>query len=191
MNNNEDLKIYICDRVMPIAYIEMTIGLIAAVVPTAILLIFKSLFFTKKGGLTDGGIVMLVAATILFWVGIAVIAAGNYKRGVCEHGFFAERDGHVYVFSINPARISEGNTIGFGTVGKLYNSFNQINNSAYYTDKIDSLRQSKELLDEVNKILDDNYSSLYSFRDLQTAKYTRIERFAFTNEYKRLAGVTK
>lgn len=184
---NDSLKIYVSDRVMPIAYIEMVIGLMFAVIPTACFLFFKEYLFTEKDGLTFTGVELLVVATVLLFVGFAVIGSGNYKRGVCLHGFFAERDGHVYAFSINPDRISEGNLHGAGTISKLINGFNQMNNKAYYTERMDNLRKSTDdLYNEVNSILDNHYSSLYSYRDIDSSKFTVIERKALRDEYERL-----
>lgn len=188
MDNKDNLRIYLFDRVVPIAYIEMVIGLIVAIVPTVYMIINISSFTNERGSLTDAGIAMLIAAVVLFWGGIVVLATGNYKRAVCEHGFLAERDGHVYAFSLNTKRLKDGNIPAIGKVGKVINSINAMDNNAYYTKKMDDLRNSTELYDEVNQALDDNYSYLYFFRDIKSSKYTCIERKAFDVEYKRLSG---
>ena len=184
-NNNDSLKIYLFDRVMPIAYVEIVLGLIMVIAPTAIMFINKKVFMVERG-LTDPGIAMLIVAIVLFWVGVLVIAAGSYKKGVCEHGFLAERDGHVYAFSLNAQRIKDGNIIPIGKISKIINGINAMGNRAYYTKKLDELKNSPELYEEVNKILDDSYSFLYFFRDINSNKFTSVERKSFKKEYKRL-----
>ena len=187
----DSLKIYLFDRVMPIAYVEMVAGLIIAAAPTIILLTNIPMFQDSKGGLNDAGIIMMIAATVLFFVGILITGTGNYKRNLCKHGFLAERDGHVYAFSLNTQRLKDGKTLGVTKVGKLANSINAMDNKAYYTQKMDLLKKSSTFYDEVNKILDDNYSHLYAFKDIKSEKFTSVERKVLSSEYNRLSQMEK
>lgn len=189
-SDHDSLKIYLFDRVVPIAYIEMILGGIIAVFPTVFMILNIKMFTKSTGALTDGGIAMLIAVTVLFWGGLLVFSTGNYKRGVCEHGFLAERNGHIYAFSMNLNRLKDGNIPAFGKIGKVINGFNSMDNNAFYTKKMDELKKSPELYDEVNEALDNNYSYLYSFRDIHSKKFTAIERKAFISEYNRLKNMS-
>ncbi len=70
-----NLKVLLFDRVMPIAYIEMIAGAAMAVLPTLYMILNISLFTTSKGALSDLGIVMIIVATVLFFVGLAFLQA--------------------------------------------------------------------------------------------------------------------
>lgn len=184
--NNSQLKILLFDRVMPLAYIEMIVGGLAAVCPTLYMILNIKQFTTDKGGLTDTGIVMLVAATVLFFVGLAFFAGGSYLRSLCMHGFLAARDGRVYTFSLNSKRVSEDKIPQIGTVGKAINSAIYMNNTAKYNEQMDALKESSELYDTVNQALDENYSFLYAIRDIEAKGYTSFEKKALRKEYSRL-----
>jgi hypothetical protein len=185
-DNNSKLRILLFDRVMPIAYVEMIAGALVAVCPTLFMILNIKLFTTERGGLTDPGIGMLIAATVLFFVGFAFFAGGNYMRSLCQHGFLAERDGRVYTFSLNSKRVTDGSIPRIGTVGKIVNSAIHMSNTAKYNERIDALKESSEFYDTVNQALDDNYSFLFAIRDINAKGYTSFEKKALLKEYNRL-----
>lgn len=191
MRNRENfmksnLKVLLFDRVMPIAYIEMIAGAAMAVLPTLYMILNISLFTTSKGALSDLGIVMIIVATVLFFVGLAFFAGGSYMSSLCKHGFLAARDGKVYTFSLNSNRTAENKILGVGTVGKAINSAIYVSNVAKYNEQMDALKESSELYETVNKALDEHYSFLYAIRDINAKGYTSFEKKALLREYARL-----
>ena len=185
MGNNK-LKILLFDRVMPIAYIEMVFGAALTVLPTLYMILNIKLFTTSRGSLTDGGIVMLIAATVSFFVGLAFFAGGSYMRSLCIHGFLAVRDGHVYTFSLNSKRVNEDTIPRIGTIGKAVNSAIYMSNRAKYNEQIDALKESTQLYETVNQALDESYSFLFAIRDINAKGYTSFEKKALQKEYTRL-----
>ena len=181
-----NLKVLLFDRVMPIAYIEMIAGAAMAVLPTLYMILNISLFTTSKGALSDLGIVMIIVATVLFFVGLAFFAGGSYISSLCKHGFLAARDGKVYTFSLNSNRTAENKIPGIGTVGKAVNSAIYVSNKAKYNEQMDALKESSELYETVNKALDEHYSFLYAIRDINAKGYTSFEKKALLREYARL-----
>ena len=130
---------------------------------------------------------MLFVVGFLGLFGLIVMFAGFGKINQTKHGFLAERDGNVYFFSLNSDRIKETRiTPGVGNVSKIVNGISYIAAVSGYHEQMDAEKESAQIYSDVNKWLDDNYSYLYSIRDLNSNKYTKVEKAIYLNEYKRL-----
>ncbi len=187
---DKNLKLYFFDRVPPASYVEILVGILITAVPMTIFMLNKDALYTgSHGSLSDFGILILIVASFLSLFGLIIMFAGFGKISQTKHGFLAERDGHIYFFSLSSDRLKETRiTSGFGNISKIINAVSYISAVSGYNKQMDKEKESAQIYSDVNKWLDDNYSYLYSIRDLNSNEYTKVERAIYLNEYKRLKG---
>ena len=187
---DKNLKLYFFDRVPPASYVEILVGILITAVPMTIFMLNKDALYTgSHGSLSDFGILILIVASFLSLFGLIIMFAGFGKISQTKHGFLAERDGHIYFFSLSSDRLKETRiTSGIGNISKIINAVSYISAVSGYNKQMDKEKESAQIYSDVNKWLDDNYSYLYSIRDLNSNEYTKVERAIYLNEYKRLKG---
>lgn len=187
---DKNLKLYFFDRVPPASYVEILVGILITAVPMTIFMLNKDALSTgSHGSLSDFGILILIVASFLSLFGLIIMFAGFGKISQTKHGFLAERDGHIYFFSLSSDRLKETRiTSGVGNISKIINAVSYISAVSGYNKQMDKEKESAQIYSDVNKWLDDNYSYLYSIRDLNSNEYTKVERAIYLNEYKRLKG---
>ena len=187
---DKNLKLYFFDRVPPASYVEILVGILITAVPMTIFMLnIAALRTGSHGSLSDFGILILIVASFLSLFGLIIMFAGFGKISQTKHGFLAERDGHIYFFSLSSDRIKETRvTSGVGNISKIINAVSYISAVSRYNKQMDKEKESAQIYSDVNKWLDDNYSYLYSIRDLNSNEGTKVERAIYLNEYKRLKG---
>lgn len=187
---DKNLKLYFFDRVPPASYVEILVGILITAVPMTIFMLNKDALYTgSHGSLSDFGILILIVASFLSLFGLIIMFAGFGKISQTKHGFLAERDGHIYFFSLSSDRLKETRiTSGVGNISKIINAVSYISAVSGYNKQMDKEKESAQIYSDVNKWLDDNHSYLYSIRDLNSNEYTKVERAIYLNEYKRLKG---
>lgn len=187
---DKNLKLYFFDRIPPASYVEILVGILITAVPMTIFMLnIAALRTGSHGSLSDFGILILIVASFLSLFGLIIMFAGFGKISQTKHGFLAERDGHIYFFSLSSDRIKETRvTSGVGNISKIINAVSYISAVSRYNKQMDKEKESAQIYSDVNKWLDDNYSYLYSIRDLNSNEGTKVERAIYLNEYKRLKG---
>ena len=187
---DKNLKLYFFDRIPPASYVEILVGILITAVPMTIFMLnIDALRTGSHGSLSDFGILILIVASFLSLFGLIIMFAGFGKISQTKHGFLAERDGHIYFFSLSSDRIKETRvTSGVGNISKIINAVSYISAVSRYNKQMDKEKESAQIYSDVNKWLDDNYSYLYSIRDLNSNEGTKVERAIYLNEYKRLKG---
>ncbi len=188
-NSHDSLKLYFFDRDIPFAGKMNGFGVLC-IIPTIIYLLYILSVNEQKGKYSMGEYDPLIVGvvTILFFVGMICFLAGGSGKKISQQGFFAARDGKVYLLTMNPNLLKSDDFTGVGRVGQLVKNIKTLKAAEYYDQLIEEEKGSRELFDHVNKWLDDGYSELFAINDLVTSnKFLASEKKAYLKEFERLS----
>ena len=182
--NKKDLKVYFFKNVPDSLGMIALTGILLFIGGIAAFVINNKSLTDSHGGLTNVGIIVLIIVTVLGLGGLIVAFRCIGLSNNFAHGFMAERDGHVYVFTINPQRLKDGNAVpNIGRIGRAVNGVLQMQTVNNYYKQMDEDKESIDFYNDVNTWLDENYSFFYRIRDLESNDFSKYEKSLYLKAY--------
>ena len=188
MNENKnDLKVYFFEKVPDSLGMIALTGIFLFVGGIIAFLANNKALTDNHGDLTNIGIIALITVTVVGLGGLIVAFRCIALSDNFAHGFMAERDGHAYVFTINPQRLKDGSRVpNIGKIGKAVNGVIKMQTVNNYYKQMDEDKESMDFYNEVNTWLDENYSFFYRIRDLESNEFSKYEKKLFMKEFNQI-----